>query len=95
VLSPLFTPSPNERRVKKRIGYLKEKWSHIQLVVNLGENVDEMLARDTTKNGVEVVWCHLAVNVVPDFIVVVPSPKPWLHEKKCICFMGRRYAWLH
>jgi hypothetical protein len=83
VSSPLCTPCPNERRVKKRIGYLKEfVLSHVQLVANLGENVDEMLAHDTTKNGVEVVWCHLAVNVVPDFVVVVPYPEPWLYVKK-------------
>jgi hypothetical protein len=49
---------------------------------DLGENVDKMLAEDTIKNGVEVVWWHLAVNVVPDFIVVVPSPTPWLYEIK-------------
>jgi hypothetical protein len=83
VPSPLCTPCPNERRVKKRIGYLKEfVLFHVQLVANLGKNVDEMLAQDTTKNGVEVVWCHLSVNVVPDFVVVVPSPEPWLYEKQ-------------
>jgi hypothetical protein len=81
VSSPLSTPCPNKRHVKKRIGYLKEfVLSHVQLVADLGGNVDEMLAQDTTKNGVEVVWCHLAVNVVPDFVVVVPSPEPWLYE---------------
>jgi hypothetical protein len=96
VSSPLFTPCPNERRVKKHIAYLKEFFlSHVQLVADLGKNVDEMLAQNTTKNGVEVVWCHLAVNVVPDFVVVVPTPEPWLYGKKGICFMGRRYAWLH
>jgi hypothetical protein len=83
VSSSLCTPCPNKRRVKKHIGYLKEFFlSHVQLVADLGENVDEMLAQDTTKNGVEVVWCHLAVYVVPDFVVVVPSPEPWLYEKK-------------
>jgi hypothetical protein len=75
VSSPLCTPCRNERHVKKRIGYLKEfVLSHVQLVADLGENVDKMLAQDATKNGVVVVWCHLAVNVVPDFVVVVPSP---------------------
>jgi hypothetical protein len=82
-LSPLLTPCPNECRVKKRIVCLKEfVHSHVQLFADLGENVDEMLAQHTTKNGVEVVWCHLAVNVVPDFVVVVPFPEPWLYEKK-------------
>jgi hypothetical protein len=79
---PLCTPCPNERRVKKHIGYLKEfVLSHVQLVADLGENVDEMLAQNTTKNGVEVVWYHLAVMVVPDFVVVVPFQEPWLYEK--------------
>jgi hypothetical protein len=45
-----------------------------------------MLAHDTTKNGVEVVWCHLAVNVVPDFVVVVPFPEPWLYEKRYLFY---------
>jgi hypothetical protein len=83
VSSPLGTPCPTECRVKKRNVYLKEfVMSHVQLVADLGENVDELLAQDTTKNGVEVVWCHLAVNVVPNFVVVVPFPEPWLYEKR-------------
>jgi hypothetical protein len=83
VSSPLFTPCPTECRVKNRIVYLKEfVHSHVQLFANLVENIDEMLAQDTTKNGVEVVWCHLGVNVVPDFVVVVPFPEPWLYGKK-------------
>jgi hypothetical protein len=41
-----------------------------------------MLAQNTTENGVEVVWCHLAVNVVSDFVVVVPFPVPWLYGKR-------------
>jgi hypothetical protein len=87
VSSSLFTSRPTECRVKKRIVYLKEiVHSHFQLFADLGENVDEMLAQDTTKNGVEVVWCHLATNVVPDFVLVVPSPEPWLYEKRYLFY---------